>query len=89
MTSHGNKKPSMVPLDNASATAGTGMPTGVAPSLANNLLVKRVGAVHGAGRDAMFQACSDNPGAPGVVDSRDFGLVGAAGTYRVIWTVRR
>lgn len=51
-------------------------------------LVKRVGAVRGDGRNVTFQACSDNPGAPGVVDSRDFGWVGAAGSYRVIWTVR-
>lgn len=51
-------------------------------------LVKRVGEVSGRGRGATFQACSDNPGAPGVVDSRQFGWVPAAGSYRVVWTVR-
>lgn len=52
-------------------------------------LVKRVGDVRGAGRDATFEARSDNPAAPGVVDSRRFGWVPAAGSYRVIWKVGR
>ena len=34
----------MMPLLSASPTCGTGMPTGVAPSAARNLLVMRVGA---------------------------------------------
>lgn len=54
------------------------------PSLPSRWLVKRVGAVHGA----MFEARSDNPGAAGAVDSRHFGPVPAAGSYRVIWTLR-
>ena len=51
-------------------------------------LVKRGGQVRGRGRDATFEACSDNPGAPGVVDSRQFGWVPAAESYRVVWTGR-
>jgi hypothetical protein len=58
------------------------------PTLASRWLVKRVGLVSGAGRDATFEACSDNAGAPGVIDSRQFGSVPAAGSYRVVWTVR-
>jgi hypothetical protein len=58
-------------------------------TLPSRWLVKRVGSVRGAGRNATFEACSDNPHAPGVVDSRQFGWVPAAGSYRVVWTVRR
>ncbi|MCI4674162.1 S26 family signal peptidase [Mycolicibacterium litorale] len=58
------------------------------PRLPSRWLVKRVGEVRGSGRGAAFEACSDNPGAPGVVDSRRFGWVPAAGSYRVVWTVR-
>jgi hypothetical protein len=58
------------------------------PTLSTRWLVKRVGEVSGRGQGATFQACSDNPGAPGVVDSRQFGWVPAAGSYRVVWTVR-
>jgi phage repressor protein C with HTH and peptisase S24 domain len=47
-------------------------------------LVKRVGDVG----SARFEARSDNPRAPGVVDSRQFGWVPAAGSYRVVWRVR-
>jgi phage repressor protein C with HTH and peptisase S24 domain len=54
------------------------------PRLPSRWLVKRVGEVHGS----TFEARSDNPGAPGVVDSRRFGWVPAAGSYRVVWTVR-
>ena len=57
------------------------------PTLPTRWLVKRVGAVHGTGRDATFEARSDNPHAQGVVDSRRFGLVSAAGSYRVVWIV--
>jgi hypothetical protein len=59
------------------------------PTLPTRWLVKRVGDVRGAGRGATFEARSDNPNAPGVVDSRRFGFVPAAGSYRVIWTTRR
>ena len=58
------------------------------PWSSSRWLVKRVGAVAGRGGDATFEARSDNPGAAGVVDSRDFGWVPAAGSYRVVWTVR-
>jgi Signal peptidase, peptidase S26 len=58
------------------------------PTLPSRWLVKRVGSVRGAGRNATFEARSDNPRAPGVVDSRQFGWVPAAGSYRVVWTVR-
>jgi hypothetical protein len=58
------------------------------PTLPSRWLIKRVGGVRGTGRGATFEACSDNPGAPGVVDSRQFGWVPAAGSYRVLWTAR-
>ena len=58
------------------------------PWSSSRWLVKRVGAVTGRGRAAAFEARSDNAGAAGVVDSRDFGRVPAAGSYRVVWTVR-
>lgn len=58
------------------------------PTRASRWLVKRVGQAQGRGRTATFEACSDNPHAPGVVDSREFGWVPAAGSYRVVWTVR-
>lgn len=53
------------------------------PTRPSRWLIKRVGDVRGG----MFEARSDNPGAPGVVDSRQFGWVPAAGSYRVVWTV--
>ena len=59
------------------------------PTLPSRYLVKRVGGVRGRGRAAVFEARSDNPRAPGVVDSRQFGWVPAAGSYRVVWTARR
>jgi hypothetical protein len=57
------------------------------PRVPTQWLVKRVGEVRGAGRGASFEACSDNPHAPGVIDSRQFGWVPAAGSYRVVWKV--
>jgi hypothetical protein len=59
------------------------------PTYPSRWLIKRVGGVRGSGRDATFEARSDNTHAPGVVDSRQFGWVRAAGSYRVLWTVRR
>jgi hypothetical protein len=59
------------------------------PTLPSRWLVKRVGSVRGTGRNATFEARSDNPQALGVVDSRHFGWVPAAGSYRVVRTVRR
>jgi len=58
------------------------------PTLPTRWLIKRVGGVRGTGRAMAFEAKSDNVGAPGVVDSRQFGWVPAAGSYRVVWTVR-
>ncbi len=58
------------------------------PRLPTRWLIKRVGAVQRSGRETTFEACSDNAAAPGVVDSRRFGPVPAAGSYRVVWTVR-
>ncbi|AKK30949.1 S26 family signal peptidase [Mycobacterium sp. EPa45] len=58
------------------------------PTQPSRWLIKRVGEVRGRGRAATFQACSDNPRAPGVVDSRRFGWVPAVGSYLVVWTVR-
>jgi hypothetical protein len=57
------------------------------PTLPSRWLVKRVGEVRGVGRSATFEARSDNPHAPGVVDSRQFGFVPAEGSYWVVWTV--
>ncbi|WP_167109592.1 S26 family signal peptidase [Mycobacterium sp. DL592] len=54
------------------------------PTKPTRWLVKRVGAVRGP----TFEARSDNPHAPGVVDSRQFGWVPVAGSYRVVWRVR-
>ena len=59
------------------------------PTLPSRWLVKRVGDVRGAGETLAFEARSDNPHAPGAVDSRHFGLVPAADSYRVVWTIRR
>ncbi len=58
------------------------------PTMPTRWLVKRVGGIRGNGRGATFEARSDNPGAPGVVDSRHFGWIPAVGSYRVVWTVR-
>ena len=58
------------------------------PRRPSRWLVKRVGEVTASGCEATFAAISDNPGAPGVVDSRQFGRVRAAGSYRVLWTLR-
>lgn len=57
------------------------------PTLPTRWLVKRVGDVRGTGAAAAFEARSDNPAAPGVVDSRTFGWVPAAGSYRVMLRV--
>lgn len=57
------------------------------PIVPTRYLVKRVGEVRESASGATFQALSDNAGAPGVTDSRKFGMVPAAGSYRVIWTV--
>jgi hypothetical protein len=58
------------------------------PRRSQRWLVKRVGEVFGSGRTAIFEARSDNPGAPGAADSHEFGPVSAAGSYRVVLKVR-
>ena len=58
------------------------------PRRSTRWLVKRVGEVYGTGTGAIFEARSDNPQAPGAVDSHEFGWVSAAGTYRVVRTIR-
>jgi hypothetical protein len=57
------------------------------PRLSTRWLVKRVGDVFDSAHGAIFEACSDNPRAPGAADSHEFGWVPAAGSYRVVWTV--
>jgi hypothetical protein len=59
------------------------------PRLSTRWLVKRVGDVHRSASGAIFEARSDNPQAPNAVDSHEFGLVPAAGSYRVVWTVSK
>lgn len=86
-------RPALNPGDGLLALRGGGPRRGQLrvfrdPSLPSQWLVKRVGSVRGAGRNATFEARSDNPRAPGVIDSRQFGWVPAAGSYRVLWTVR-
>ena len=86
-------RPALSPGDGLLALRGGGPRRGQLrvfrdPTLPSRWLVKRVGGVRGTGRNATFEACSDNPRAPGVVDSRQFGWVPAAGSYRVLWTVR-
>jgi hypothetical protein len=86
-------RPALSPGDGLLALRGGGPRIGQLrvfrdPTLPSRWLVKRVGGVRGAGRNATFEAHSDNPRAPGVIDSREFGWVPAAGSYRVLWTVR-
>ena len=85
-------RPALRPGDGLLALRGGGPRRGQLrvfpdPTLPARWLVKRVGNVRGAGRDGVFEARSDNPRAPGVVDSRQFGWVPAAGSYRVVWKV--
>jgi len=58
------------------------------PRRSTRWLVKRVGEVYGTGRSMIFEARSDNPKAPGAVDSHELGWVSATDTYRVVYTVR-
>ncbi|CAN5379393.1 hypothetical protein BH09ACT8_BH09ACT8_06150 [soil metagenome] len=87
-------RPTLSPGDGLLAVRGGGPRRGQLrvfpdPTLPSRWLIKRVGGVRGSGRGTVFEACSDNPDAPGVVDSRKFGWVPAAGSYRVVWTVTR
>lgn len=86
-------RPTLNPGDGLLALSGGALRRGQLrvfpdPALPSRWLVKRVGDVRGRGRSATFEARSDNPRAAGVVDSRQFGWVPAAGSYRVLWTVR-
>ena len=58
------------------------------PLLSTRYLVKRVGGVRRSESGTAFEALSDNAGAAGATDSREFGWVAADGSYRVLWTVR-
>lgn len=58
------------------------------PGLSTRYLVKRVGAVRRCASGTVFEAVSDNAAAPGATDSREFGWVSAAESYRVVWTFR-
>jgi hypothetical protein len=87
-------RPTLAPGDGLLAVRGGVPRTGQLrvfpdPTMPTRWLIKRVGAVGADVGDGLrFEARSDNPGAPGVVDSRQFGWVPATGSYRVIWTVR-
>ena len=87
-------RPTLGPGDGLLAMVGGGVRQGQLrvfqdPRLSSRWLVKRVGEVYGSGRAAIFEARSDNPRAAGSADSHEFGWVRAAGSYRVVWTVRR
>jgi hypothetical protein len=87
-------RPTLGPGDGLLAMVGGGLRQGQLrvfrdPRLSSRWLVKRVGEVYGSGPGARFEARSDNPRAPGSADSHEFGWVRAAGSYRVVWTVRR
>ncbi|GJF16401.1 hypothetical protein NGTWS1803_02590 [Mycolicibacterium cyprinidarum] len=57
------------------------------PRSSSRYLVKRVGTVGRSASGFVFEALSDNAEAPGVTDSREFGLVSAAESYRVLRVV--
>ena len=59
------------------------------PRSSSRYLVKRVGGVRSSVSGTEFEALSDNAGAPGATDSREFGWVPAAESYRVVWKVRK
>ena len=84
-------RPTLHPGDGLLAVRGGGPPGQLRvfrdPWSSSRWLVKRVGAVAGRGRAATFEGRSDNPGGPRVMDSREFGWVPSAGSYRVVWTV--
>jgi len=87
-------RPTLCPGDGLLAVRGGTPRTGQLrvfpdPTAPGRWLIKRVGTVAtDTAGGTRFTACSDNPDAPGVVDSRRFGWVRAAGSYRVLWTVR-
>lgn len=86
-------RPTLAPGDGLLTLRGAGIRPGQLrvfrdPRQSSRWLVKRVADVHGSGRDTIFEARSDNPRAGGAADSHEFGWVPAAGSYRVLWTVR-
>lgn len=86
-------RPALGPGDGLLAVRGAALRQGQLrvfpdPRRSSRWLVKRVGEVYGTGRTAIFAARSDNPRAPGAADSHEFGPVSAAGSYRVLLTVR-
>ena len=86
-------RPALAPGDGLLAIRGAGLREGQLrvfpdPRRSSRWLVKRVGEVYGSGRTAIFDARSDNPNAAGAADSHEFGPVSAAGSYRVLLTVR-
>jgi hypothetical protein len=86
-------RPTLLPGDGLLALRGGKPKTGQLrvfpdPTLSSRFLVKRVGEVTRSGSDTQFMAVSDNAGALGVRDSRHFGSVPAAASYRVIWRAR-
>ncbi len=86
-------RPTLQPGDGLLAWLGGNPKTGQLrvfpdPHQSSRYLVKRVGGVRRADAGQFFEAMSDNPGAPGATDSREFGWVPAAQSYRVLWTVR-
>ncbi|MCH9666849.1 MAG: S26 family signal peptidase [Actinomycetia bacterium] len=58
------------------------------PGASTRYLVKRVGVVRRLTSGTVFEALSDNAATPGATDSREFGWVPAADSYRVVWKVR-
>lgn len=86
-------RPTLEPGDGLVAVRGGTPKTGQLrvfpdPTRRSRYLVKRVGGVRDDGAGVQFEALSDNAAAAGVTDSRTFGWVPAADSYRVVWTVR-
>ena len=86
-------RPALDPGDGVVAIATSRIRTGQLrvvehPGRPGFWLVKRVGAVVSEGGETRFEARSDNPDAPGVVDSRRLGLLPVDGSYRVVWVKR-
>jgi hypothetical protein len=86
-------RPALGPGDGLVAVRGGGLRRGQLrvfrdPRLSSRWLVKRVGDTHCSDTGVIFEARSDNPQAANAADSHEFGWVSAAGTYRVVWTVR-
>jgi len=86
-------RPALRPGDGLVALRDNTMRTGQLrvfpdPRRSTRWLIKRVGEFYRGDAGTIFEARSDNPRAPGAADSHEFGWVPAAGSYRVVWTVR-